>query len=76
MVVLEAKLGLSSGDCHDPVKKVSQVSYKLYIFAQMLAARFPDPNLAAWHTRGLEAFARCIAAFPNLMPVILQKVHP
>ena len=41
---------------------------------QMLAAKLPDPLLAAWHCRGLEAFARCIAAFPNLMPLILQKV--
>ena len=40
----------------------------------MLAAKLPDPLLAAWHCRGLEAFARCIAAFPNLMPLILQKV--
>lgn len=40
----------------------------------MLAAKFTDPVLAAWHCRGLEAFARCIAAFPNLMAVILQKV--
>ena len=42
---------------------------------QLLAAKLPDPLLAAWHCRGLEAFARCIAAFPNLMPLILQKVR-
>ena len=44
------------------------------LFVQMLAAKFPDPNLSAWHCRGLEAFARCIAAFPNMMSLILQKV--
>ena len=47
---------------------------KQCFLAQMLAARFPDPNLSAWHCRGLEAFARCIAALPNLMSLILQKV--
>ena len=41
---------------------------------QMLAAKFTDPILSGWYCRGLEAFSRCIAAFPSLMPVILQKV--
>jgi hypothetical protein len=42
---------------------------------QLLQARLGDAQLVIQHCRALEAFARCLAAFPDLMPSIMSKAR-
>ena len=46
----------------------------LLLSVQLLQARLNDAELVMWHCRALEAYARCVSSFPDLMPVIMQKV--
>ncbi|BDA43725.1 Exportin-5 [Coccomyxa sp. Obi] len=64
----DAKAGTSAADKTGILRELQA------LLQQLLQARMSDPMLINWHCRALEAFARCVSAFPDLMPIIMQKV--
>lgn len=42
---------------------------------QVLGARVADAQLLTQLCRALDAFARCLAAFPHLMPAVMNKAR-